>query len=131
MKLVPETGVEPARDRSHGILSPGRLPIPPLRPVWSLIIITQQAGIVKGAAKSYRKSFYPCPSGKNFPGISGIVARHRAYTDLYTDDMAEQKRKGANEMKHLNDRITDHTPAPKQDVDDLIFAGEVRRVSER
>ena len=29
--LVPETGVEPARDYSHGILSPGRLPIPPLR----------------------------------------------------------------------------------------------------
>ena len=29
--MVPETGVEPARDRSHGILSPGRLPIPPLR----------------------------------------------------------------------------------------------------
>ena len=29
--MVPETGVEPARDCSHGILSPGRLPIPPLR----------------------------------------------------------------------------------------------------
>ena len=29
--MVPETGVEPARDRSHRILSPGRLPIPPLR----------------------------------------------------------------------------------------------------
>ena len=29
--MVPETGVEPARDHSHGILSPGRLPIPPLR----------------------------------------------------------------------------------------------------
>lgn len=45
--------------------------------------------------------------------------------------MAEQKRKGANEMKHLNTQITDHTPVPKQDVDDLIFAGEARRVSER
>ena len=32
--MVPETGVEPARDRSHGILSPGRLPIPPLRHGW-------------------------------------------------------------------------------------------------
>ena len=31
--MVPETGVEPARDRSHGILRPGRLPIPPLRHV--------------------------------------------------------------------------------------------------
>ena len=29
--VVPETGIEPARDHSHGILSPGRLPIPPLR----------------------------------------------------------------------------------------------------
>ena len=29
--MVPETGIEPARDFSHGILSPGRLPIPPLR----------------------------------------------------------------------------------------------------
>ena len=29
--MVPETGVEPARDYSHGILSPRRLPIPPLR----------------------------------------------------------------------------------------------------
>ena len=32
--MVPETGIEPARDRSHGILSPGRLPIPPLRHGW-------------------------------------------------------------------------------------------------
>ena len=32
--MVPETGVEPARDFSHGILSPGRLPIPPLRHGW-------------------------------------------------------------------------------------------------
>ena len=29
--MVPETGIEPARDHSHGILSPGRLPVPPLR----------------------------------------------------------------------------------------------------
>ena len=29
--VVPEAGVEPVRDCSHGILSPGRLPIPPLR----------------------------------------------------------------------------------------------------
>ena len=41
--VVPETGIEPARDFSHGILSPGRLPIPPLRHIGialrSLIII--------------------------------------------------------------------------------------------
>ena len=33
LKMVPETGVEPARANAHGILSPGRLPIPPLRHV--------------------------------------------------------------------------------------------------
>ena len=38
--LVPETGVEPVRDYSHGILSPGRLPIPPLR-----LVSTGQSGI--------------------------------------------------------------------------------------
>ncbi len=31
MKLVPEAGIEPVRVLPHGILSPGRLPIPPLR----------------------------------------------------------------------------------------------------
>ena len=34
--VVPETGIEPAREESHGILSPGRLPIPPLRQAVSL-----------------------------------------------------------------------------------------------
>ena len=29
--MVPETGLEPVRVLPHGILSPGRLPIPPLR----------------------------------------------------------------------------------------------------
>ena len=29
--MVPEAGVEPVREKSHGILSPGRLPIPPFR----------------------------------------------------------------------------------------------------
>ena len=27
---MPEAGIEPARGEPHGILSPGRLPIPPL-----------------------------------------------------------------------------------------------------
>ena len=31
--MVPKTGLEPVRDRSRGILSPLRLPIPPLRHV--------------------------------------------------------------------------------------------------
>ena len=39
--MVPETGIEPARDHSHGILSPGRLPIPPLRRIGCLSIIAQ------------------------------------------------------------------------------------------
>ena len=30
-ELVPEAGVEPARPKGHGILSPARLPVPPLR----------------------------------------------------------------------------------------------------
>lgn len=33
--LVPLTGLEPVRDRSHGILSPGCLPIPPQRRVFN------------------------------------------------------------------------------------------------
>ena len=51
--MVPETGVEPARDCSHGILSPGRLPIPPLRQrvapvsIERLIILAQCLEAVK------------------------------------------------------------------------------------
>ena len=29
---LPKTGIEPVRPEGHGILSPGRLPIPPLGP---------------------------------------------------------------------------------------------------
>ena len=60
MKLVPETGIEPARGHPHGILSPGRLPIPPLRPLLSLIIITHAAAHVNPSAA---KSFRPAPAG--------------------------------------------------------------------
>gem|GEM_PF-2029273 len=31
IKVVPEAGIEPARPEGHGILSPARLPISPLR----------------------------------------------------------------------------------------------------
>ena len=31
-RLMPEVGVEPTRPEGHGILSPARLPVPPLRP---------------------------------------------------------------------------------------------------
>ena len=37
--MVPEAGVEPVRDCSHGILSPGRLPIPPFRQVFAVFRI--------------------------------------------------------------------------------------------
>ena len=37
--MVPETGIEPARDRSHGILSPLCLPIPPHRRISATINI--------------------------------------------------------------------------------------------
>ena len=39
--LVPVTGVEPVRElNSHGILSPGRLPIPPHRHFWLPVYYT-------------------------------------------------------------------------------------------
>ena len=41
--MVPETGIEPARDHSHGILSPGRLPIPPLRHGWLRFLLPERA----------------------------------------------------------------------------------------
>ena len=44
--MVPETGIEPARDRSHGILSPGRLPIPPHRQI-SFYILPRTLRAVK------------------------------------------------------------------------------------
>ena len=59
--LVPETGIEPARDCSHGILSPGRLPIPPLRHlVWlqslkCLLRIPQTKAPVKKIFKAGKK----------------------------------------------------------------------------
>ena len=34
LELVPEEGVEPSRPEGHGILSPARLPVSPLRPGW-------------------------------------------------------------------------------------------------
>ena len=70
--MVPETGVEPARDCSHGILSPGRLPIPPLRHGWlpvspaqkSLIIITQPKPLVN-----------PCGEESVRQEVSGVRLR--------------------------------------------------------
>ena len=63
--LVPETGVEPARDFSHGILSPGRLPIPPLRHGWlsglfpdGFLILPHSPPIVKKFFHSGGKEFF-------------------------------------------------------------------------
>ena len=49
--MVPETGIEPARDHSHGILSPGRLPIPPLRHGWLRSL--------RNIQRSYRIAHFP------------------------------------------------------------------------
>ena len=45
--LVPLTGIEPVRCCHHGILSPGRLPIPPQRQLKTLIIITRKGWLSK------------------------------------------------------------------------------------
>ena len=48
--LVLVAGIEPARCCHHGILSPGRLPIPPYQPVCS-IIIQYGGGLVNGGGR--------------------------------------------------------------------------------
>lgn len=37
--MVPRTGLEPARTEVHGILNPGRLPIPPPRRYLRIILL--------------------------------------------------------------------------------------------
>src|SRR4030065_3787 len=39
-RLVPEEGVAPSRPCGHGILSPARLPVPPLRRRWKKLCIS-------------------------------------------------------------------------------------------
>ena len=70
--MVPETGIEPARDRSHGILSPGRLPIPPLRHrVW-LPICSLKAKIVyhrfESLSSTKNSRFFGC-AGNIFSSV--------------------------------------------------------------
>ena len=62
--MVPETGVEPARDRSHGILSPGRLPIPPLRHGWLPVLNAKtEYHSIAVLSRGNFKQFYPIPLG--------------------------------------------------------------------
>ena len=42
-KLMPEEGVEPSRPEGHGILSPARLPVSPLRPQSTIIVAFEAA----------------------------------------------------------------------------------------
>ena len=79
--MVPETGVEPARDYSHGILSPGRLPIPPLRHGWlPVLFLKARIGYHKSHAVSREKSVYfpqiffsfGCTKYGTYFGLSGV-----------------------------------------------------------
>ena len=54
LTVVPVTGLEPVRENSHGILSPGRLPIPPHRRV-DLFIVPQNHGFVNRFGESFMK----------------------------------------------------------------------------
>ena len=120
--MVPETGLEPARDRSHRILSPGRLPFRhsgvsgrKLALVECLIMITHRCAIVNHIFKKFFRSamrISPAPP-------------HRLRWDHWKEA----------------DAMPEHTPdspapapmpAPREDVDDLIFSTETERpVSDR
>ena len=54
---MPVTGLEPVRENSHGILSPGRLPIPPHRRV-DLVIIAQSYWFVNRFGESFAIAFF-------------------------------------------------------------------------
>ena len=75
--VVPETGIEPARDHSHGILSPGRLPIPPLRQRVAPVsferstILAHSCGRVKGILG---RNFSPAGGGTRTPFLDGQTA---------------------------------------------------------
>ena len=56
--VVPVAGVEPARPCGHGILSPGRLPIPPHRHNKSLVIIAYGRCVCKGKLFCKYYSFF-------------------------------------------------------------------------
>ena len=114
IKLVPETGVEPARDRSHGILSPGRLPIPPLRH------LPFQSSVLFGAQLEYHSQsllstiIFKKPPDRNRTHLS----LPPAYTDMYTTY------EGGIPMQHTQQDETILRTEPKEDIDDLIFRAD-------
>ena len=82
--MVPETGVEPARDHSHGILSPGRLPIPPLRHGWLPVLFLKAkiayhklTGVSRGKNVYFSRIFFPL----DVPNPAHILACP-AYIDM-------------------------------------------------
>ena len=59
-----------------------------------------------------------------------MVARERAYTDLYTTDIGKME-KERKTMEENQGTILINREVCRQDVDDLIFAGETGYISER
>ena len=49
--LVPEVGIEPTRPFGHGILSPARLPVSPLRRRGGIVSIARDRGVRRSAAR--------------------------------------------------------------------------------
>ena len=144
--MVPETGIEPARDRSHGILSPGRLPIPPLRrrvapvsPLECLTRLSQNRPAVKQKISSNfdrrgRSGRAVRSSDRFFPPL-GVqkdthIRRCGAYTDL---SIKIQCTSGG--VSHMNDetilRPESAAGGPRDDLDDWIFRGESWLISDR
>ena len=137
--MVPETGIEPARDRSHGILSPGRLPIPPLRrrvapvsPLECLTRLSQNRPAVKQKISSNfdrrGRSGRTGRSSDSFFSPLGVqkdthIRRCGAYTDL---SIKIQCTSGG--VSHMNDetilRPESAAGGPRDDLDDWIFRGE-------
>ena len=60
--LVPEEGVEPSRPEGHGILSPARLPVSPLRPEGNLDFTPLSVATVP--APTCRRNGLPEASGR-------------------------------------------------------------------
>ena len=118
--MVPETGVEPARDFSHGILSPGRLPIPPLRHpsllcvlhIWCLYNLTQY----KPSVKLFSKLFSRVIPTHTSPAL--------AYTNLYLSKKEADSMRIEQEPRPLLPE--DRSP---QDVDDLVFLWETQTLT--
>ena len=115
--MVPETGVEPARDRSHGILSPGRLPIPPLRRV-------------QAPCWCHLEYHIPAPLSTLFSCQSLSPGHFRQSGISFSLPHILIRLFYAKERTNMDKRNAPPTP-PKPDVDDLIFAQETPASSDR